>query len=285
MAKIIDGTAIASAYRDKLAKEVSELIANGTTPGLAVILVGDDNASKIYVRNKARTCKSLGIYCERHILPAETDMPSLLGLIGMLNEKEDIHGILVQHPLPSHLDEKQVFAAISPYKDVDAFNEQNVGAIMLGDYRFLPGTPAGIIELIHSTGVEIAGANCVVAGRSNIVGKPMAMMLLNEHGTVTICHSHTKNLAEICRGADILICATGKANLFTGDMIKPGAVLIDVGINRDIDGKLCGDADFDSCAEIAGWITPVPGGVGPMTITMLMRNTVTAVKMSLQTDE
>jgi methylenetetrahydrofolate dehydrogenase (NADP+)/methenyltetrahydrofolate cyclohydrolase len=276
MAKMIDGEAVAARYRDGLKAEIAALKDKGITPGLAVVLVGDNSASKVYVGRKAKACKALGIYSEQIDLPADTTMETLLEVVDTLNRKPEIHGILVQLPLPAHLDENAVIAAISPEKDVDAFHRQNVGAIMIGDYQFLPCTPAGIMELIHDTGTTVEGKTCVVVGRSNIVGKPMAMLLLHENGTVTICHSRTKNLPEICRSADILICAIGKANFFTADMIKPGAVVIDVGMNRDEAGKLCGDVDFASVEPVAGFLTPVPGGVGPMTITMLLRNTVTA---------
>lgn len=276
MAILIDGKAISGQIRSALKREVSALAAKGVVPGLAVVLVGDNSASRVYVRNKARACKEMGIRSEQYKLPAGTSMDELLALVEKLNNRPEISGILVQLPLPEHLDDREVIAAISPEKDVDAFHRQNVGAVMIGDYRFLPCTPAGIMELIHWTGISVAGKNCVVVGRSNIVGKPMAMLLLHEHGTVTICHSRTQNLAEICRNADILVCAIGRAKYFSADMIKPGAVVIDVGMNRDKEGKLCGDVDFAACEPVAGYITPVPGGVGPMTIAMLMRNTVTA---------
>lgn len=284
MGTIIDGNEVAKKYREKLRADIASLGEKGVTPGLAVILVGENEASKIYVRRKGKACERLGVYFERHDMPEETPQDELLNLIKKLNGRDNIHGILVQLPLPGHINGKAVMAAISPEKDVDAFHEQNVGAIMLGDYRFLPGTPAGVIELIKYTGVEISGANCVVLGRSNIVGKPMAMMLLHENGTVTICHSKTKNLPDICRQADILVCAIGRPKFVTADMIKPGAVVIDVGINKQDNGDICGDVDFDSCKDTAGYITPVPGGVGPMTITMLMQNTVTAATASMTTN-
>lgn len=275
-AKLIDGKAVSAKLREQLREKVSELAKRGIKPGLAVVIVGDDSASKVYVRNKKKACEELGIYSEEYALPAETTMDQLLELIDVLNGRDDISGILVQLPLPAHLDEGAVIAAISPDKDVDAFSVSNVGKIMIGDYRFLPCTPAGIMELIEAAGVKVDGSDCVVVGRSNIVGKPMAMLLMHKNGTVTICHSHTKNLAEITRRADILVAAIGKAKFITADMVKPGATVIDVGMNRDENGKLCGDVDFDSVCEVAGAITPVPGGVGPMTITMLMKNTVTA---------
>lgn len=277
-AKLIDGKAVSASLREAMKAEVEELAEQGITPGLAVVLVGDDPASQVYVRNKEKGCEELGIYSEKYELPASTTQRELLDLVETLNKKPDIDGILVQLPLPDHLDSNAVIEAISPDKDVDAFHASNVGRIMLGDYRFLPCTPAGIMELIHSTGIEVAGKECVVVGRSNIVGKPMAMLLLHENGTVTVCHSKTRNLAEVTRRADILVAAVGKPNFITAEMVKEGAVVIDVGMNRDGDGKLCGDVDFGAVGEVAGAITPVPGGVGPMTITMLLKNTITAAK-------
>lgn len=279
MAVRIDGKAVAEKIKAQVAEEVAALKAQGICPGMAVVLVGDDPASKIYVNNKKKACAQTGIYSEEHVLPAETTQEELLALIAKLNADEKIHGILVQSPLPKHLDEKLVVEHIDPNKDVDAFHAYNVGKIMIGDFAFLPCTPAGVIELIRSTGVEISGKNCVVVGRSNIVGKPMAMLLLHNNGTVTICHSNTKNLAEICRTADILVAAVGKAKFITADMVKPGAVVIDVGMDRDENGKLCGDVDYDAVEPVASYITPVPGGVGPMTIAMLMKNAVSAAKI------
>ncbi len=279
MATRIDGKAVAAKIRAQVAQDVEALKARGICPGMAVVLVGDDPASKIYVNNKKKACAETGIYSEEHLLPAETTQEELLALIEKLNADEKIHGILVQSPLPKHLDEKLVVEHIDPRKDVDAFHAYNVGKIMIGDFTFLPCTPAGVIELIRSTGVPIEGKNCVVVGRSNIVGKPMAMLLLHNNGTVTICHSRTKNLAEICRGADILVAAVGKPKFITADMVKPGAVVIDVGMDRDENGKLCGDVDFDAVEPIASYITPVPGGVGPMTIAMLMKNAVRAAEI------
>lgn len=279
MATRIDGKAVAAKIRAQVAQDVEALKARGICPGMAVVLVGDDPASKIYVNNKKKACAETGIYSEEHLLPAETTQEELLALIEKLNADEKIHGILVQSPLPKHLDEKLVVEHIDPRKDVDAFHAYNVGRIMIGDFTFLPCTPAGVIELIRSTGVPIEGKNCVVVGRSNIVGKPMAMLLLHNNGTVTICHSRTKNLAEICRGADILVAAVGKPKFITADMVKPGAVVIDVGMDRDENGKLCGDVDFDAVEPIASYITPVPGGVGPMTIAMLMKNAVRAAEI------
>lgn len=279
MATRIDGKAVAAKIRAQVAQDVEALKARGICPGMAVVLVGDDPASKIYVNNKKKACAETGIYSEEHLLPAETTQEELLALIEKLNADEKIHGILVQSPLPKHLDEKLVVEHIDPRKDVDAFHAYNVGKIMIGDFTFLPCTPAGVIELIRSTGVPIEGKNCVVVGRSNIVGKPMAMLLLHNNGTVTICHSRTKNLAEICRGADILVAAVGKPKFITADMVKPGAVVIDVGMDRDENGKLCGDVDFDAVEPIASYITPVPGGVGPMTIAVLMKNAVRAAEI------
>lgn len=283
MAIRIDGKAVAAQVRAQVARDVAALKARGVQPGMAVVLVGDDPASKIYVNNKKKACAETGIYSEEHILPAETTQAELLALIERLNADEKIHGILVQSPLPGHLDEKLVVEHIDPRKDVDAFHAYNVGRIMIGDYTFLPCTPAGVIELIRSTGVAIEGKSCVVVGRSNIVGKPMAMLLLHCNGTVTICHSRTKNLAEICRGADILVAAVGRAKMISADMVKPGAVVIDVGMNRDENGRLCGDVDFDAVEPVASYITPVPGGVGPMTIAMLMKNAVRAAELQCGT--
>ncbi|MEG2087671.1 MAG: bifunctional methylenetetrahydrofolate dehydrogenase/methenyltetrahydrofolate cyclohydrolase FolD [Angelakisella sp.] len=279
MAKIIDGKAVSAACREKIKGEVAALAAAGNRPGLAVIIVGDDPASKTYVKNKKRACEELGIYSEEYALPADTTEAALLALVAQLNARGEIHGILVQSPVPKQIDEKKVQGAILPCKDVDAFHPQNVGHIMIGDYHFLPCTPAGVIELIDSTGQSIEGKSCVIIGRSNIVGKPMSMLMLHRSATVTICHSRTKDLPSVTRAADILIVAIGKAKFVTADMVKPGAIVIDVGMDRDENGKLCGDVDFAAVEPVAGYITPVPGGVGPMTITMLMQNTVTAAKM------
>ena len=275
-AKIIDGKEISAKVKEQVRAEVER---DKLNVGLAVVIVGDDPASRVYVNNKKKACEFCGIKSFEYALPAETTEKELLELVDTLNADKNVNGILVQLPLPKHLDEKKVIERISPMKDVDAFHESNVGKIMIGNYAFLPCTPAGCMELIRSTGVEVSGKDCVVIGRSNIVGKPMAMLLLHENGTVTICHSKTKNLAEVCSRADILIAAVGRPNFVTADMVKPGAVVIDVGINRLDNGKLCGDVKFDEVSEKAGWITPVPGGVGPMTIAMLMRNTVTAWKI------
>ena len=278
MAQLINGKEIAAAIRGEIAAETAALKAQGITPGLAVILVGDDPASQTYVRNKQKACEEVGFYGEQITLPATTTQEELLAVVEELNRRSDIHGILCQLPLPRGLDDGAVIAAIDPKKDVDAFHAENVGHIMIGDQRFLPCTPAGVMELIHRSGITVEGKHCVVIGRSNIVGKPMAMLLLQENGTVTICHSRTKELAAICRQADILVAAVGRAKFVTADMVKEGATVIDVGINRDENGKLCGDVDFAAVEPIAGAITPVPGGVGPMTIAMLMKNTLTAAK-------
>ena len=278
MALRIDGKAISAALRSEIAAEVIELKKKGITPGLAVILVGEDPASQTYVRNKQKACEEVGFHGEQINLPATTTQEELLAVVQELNARTDIHGILCQLPLPRGLDDSLVIAAIDPKKDVDAFHAENVGHIMIGDQHFLPCTPAGVMELIHRSDIAVEGKHCVVIGRSNIVGKPMAMLLLQENGTVTICHSRTKNLAEVCRQADILVAAVGRAKFVTAEMVKPGATVIDVGINRDENGKLCGDVDFDAVEPIAGAITPVPGGVGPMTIALLMKNTLTAAK-------
>ena len=274
MAKLIDGKAVSASVRAQVAEEVEQLKQQGVTPGLAVVIVGDDPASRTYVNNKKKACAQTGIYSEEYALPATTTQEELMELIETLNNKKDINGILVQSPLPNGLDEEAVVEAIVPEKDVDAFHPFNVGRIMIGDPVFLPCTPAGIMELIKLSGIEVAGKECVVVGRSNIVGKPQALLLLAANGTVTVCHSRTKNLAEVTRRADILVAAVGKAHIITADMVKPGAVVIDVGMNTLPDGKLTGDVDFEQVAKVAGAITPVPGGVGPMTITMLLRNTI-----------
>ena len=279
MAKIINGKEISAAIREELKLKTAEFVkAHGIRPGLAVIIVGNDPASKVYVRNKRLACEEIGFYSQVWELPAETTQQQLNAFIAKLNVDPDIHGILCQLPLPPHLAENEVIRRIDPKKDVDAFHPVNVGRIMIGDYSFLPCTPAGVMALLQRSGIEIAGKECVVVGRSNIVGKPQAMLLLHAHGTVTVCHSRTKNLAEICRRADILVAAIGKADFFTADMIKEGAVVIDVGMNRRADGTLTGDVDFASVEPKASYITPVPGGVGPMTITMLMQNTLTAAE-------
>lgn len=263
----------------QVAKETEELKKRGITPGLAVVIVGDDPASRVYVNNKKKACELVGFKSEEYALPAQTSQEELLELVKKLNEKKDINGILVQLPLPKHLDEKQVIEAINPIKDVDAFHAVNVGKIMIGDYDFLPCTPAGVMEMLSSYDIPVSGKNCVVIGRSNIVGKPMAMLLLHKNGTVTICHSKTQNLKEICSGADILVAAVGIPKFVTADMVKEGAVVIDVGMDRDENGKLCGDVDFENVKEKTSYITPVPGGVGPMTIATLMKNTLKACRL------
>lgn len=280
MAQIISGKAVSASVREELKKETAALIeSSGIYPGLAVILVGNDPASQVYVRNKQLACEELGFHPFEYKLGENTTQEQLLDLINVLNKDPKVHGILVQLPLPDHLDEQSVLYSIDPAKDVDAFHPMNVGRIMIGSYSFLPCTPAGVMELLDASGIEIAGKNCVVVGRSNIVGKPMSMLLLQRSGTVTICHSKTKNLKEVCAEADILVVAIGKPKFITADMVKKGAVVIDVGINRDENNKLCGDVDYESVEPKAGYITPVPGGVGPMTITMLMKNTLRAAKM------
>ena len=279
MAVIIDGKAVSAKVRSEVAEETARLKERGIVPGLAVIIVGNDPASRVYVNNKKKACTQAGIYSEEFALPEDTTQDELLALVASLNGRSDINGILCQLPLPAHIEDKAVIEAISPLKDVDAFHAANVGHIMIGDYTFLPCTPAGVMELLHAAGVNVAGKSCVVVGRSNIVGKPMAMLLLHENGTVTICHSRTENLREVCARADILVAAVGKAKFITADMVKPGAAVIDVGMNRDENGKLCGDVDFDEVSKVAGYITPVPGGVGPMTISMLLKNTVRAAEL------
>lgn len=279
MAMRIDGKAVSAKVKEEVTAEVEVLKKQGVCPGLAVVIVGDDPASRIYVNNKKKACQATGIYSEEYALPATTTQEELLALVETLNEKKDIHGILVQSPLPKGLDEGAVVEAIDPKKDVDAFHAYNVGKIMIGDYHFLSCTPAGIMELLKAYQIEVEGKRCVVIGRSNIVGKPMAMLLLHQNGTVTVCHSRTKNLPEVTGQADILVSAVGKAHFVTADMVKPGAVVIDVGMNRDENNKLCGDVDFDAVEPVASYITPVPGGVGPMTIAMLLKNTVTAAKL------
>ncbi len=279
MAQIIDGKAVSKQVRERVAEETAQLKKKGITPGLAVIIVGDDPASQVYVRNKERACEEVGFYSEKFALPENTTQQELNALVKELNERPEISGILCQLPLPKHLDDKEVINLIDPLKDVDAFHPVNVGAIMIGDYHFLPCTPAGVMELIHSTGVEISGKKAVVMGRSNIVGKPMAMLLLHENATVEITHSKTVDLKSITSQADILVAAIGRAKFVTADMVKDGAVVIDVGMNRDENGKLCGDVDFESVKDKCSFITPVPGGVGPMTISMLMQNTLTAAKI------
>ena len=279
MAQILSGKTVSQRIKEELAKEVVLLKEKGINPGLAVIIVGDDPASRVYVNNKKKACEDLGIYSEEYAMPGETTEEELLKLIDELNGRKEISGVLVQLPLPKHIDEKNVINAIDPKKDVDAFHPVNVGKIMVGDFDFVPCTPAGVMELIKESGIDVAGKDCVV-GRSNIVGKPQAMLLLHKNGTVTICHSRTKDLKEKTKNADILVAAVGIPNFITGDMIKPGAVVIDVGINRIAPKTLVGDVDFESAEKVAGAITPVPGGVGPMTIAMLMRNTIKAAEIN-----
>lgn len=278
MANIIDGRLVSKKVKEEVAQEVVALKEKGITPGLAVIIVGDDPASRVYVNNKKKSCAEVGFYSEEYALPAETTMEQLLEVIDVLNKREDINGILCQLPLPKHLDEKAVIDYIDAKKDVDAFSPVNVGKIMIGDYDFLPCTPAGVMELLKHYEIEVEGKECVVIGRSNIVGKPMSMLLLHKNGTVTTCHSRTRDLKEVVKRADILVAAVGIAEFVTADMVKDGAVVIDVGMNRK-DGKLCGDVKFDEVSEKASFITPVPGGVGPMTIGMLMKNTLKAAKL------
>ena len=265
--------------KEELKNEVANLKAEGKSVGLAVMIVGNNSASRVYVDNKKKACAEIGIYSEEYALPEDTTQEEILEIIGMLNKKDDIDGILVQLPLPKHIDEKAVINAIDPKKDVDAFHPVNVGKIMIGDFDFVPCTPAGVMELIKESGIDVKGKECVVIGRSNIVGKPQAMLLLHSNATVTICHSKTVDLKEVTKRADVLVAAVGIAKFVKADMVKTGAVVIDVGMNRDENGKLCGDVDFDDVVNVASAITPVPGGVGPMTIAMLMKNTVKAAQI------
>ena len=277
MSNIIDGKLVSSAVKERVANQVKELNAKGIDVCLAVILVGSDPASQIYVANKKKACEQLGIISKEFLLPENATQDELLALIDKLNRDDSVNGILCQLPLPKGLDEKAVIAAIDANKDVDAFHPVNVGKIMIGDYDFLPCTPAGVMEMLSYYNIDVCGKECVVIGRSNIVGKPMSMLLLHKNGTVTTAHSRTKNLPNVTRRADILVAAVGIANFVTADMVKDGAVVIDVGMNRS-NGKLCGDVDFGAVSQKASFITPVPGGVGPMTIAMLMQNTLTAAK-------
>ena len=276
MAALIDGKAVSQKVKEEVRAEIER---DGLKVGLAVVIVGNDQASRVYVNNKKKACEVCGIRSFEYALPEETTEKELLDLVDTLNNDPEVNGILVQLPLPKHLDSEKVIARISPEKDVDAFHAENVGKIMIGNYAFLPCTPAGVMELIHSTGTDVSGKECVVIGRSNIVGKPMAMLLLHENATVTICHSRTKDLAAVCRRADILVSAVGRADFVTADMVKEGAVVIDVGMNRNAENKLCGDVKFDEVEPKASYITPVPGGVGPMTIAMLMKNTLMAKRI------
>ena len=280
MAKILDGKALSAKIKDSLKVEVADLKNRGIVPGLAVIIVGDDPASRVYVNGKKKDCEEIGIYAREYTLGEETTQEELLNIIDGLNHEDSISGILVQLPLPKHLDEKLVLNRIDPKKDVDAFHPVNVGKIMIGDYDFLPCTPAGVMEFFNEAKIDVAGKDCVVIGRSNIVGKPQAMLMLHKNATVTICHSKTADLKATCKRADILIAAIGRAKMINRDYVKEGAVVIDVGMNRDENGKLCGDVDFEDVCDLASYITPVPGGVGPMTRAMLMKNTVTAAKLN-----
>lgn len=278
MAVIIDGKALSAKLKDNLKNEVESLKKEGIEPCLAVIIVGDNPASRVYVNNKKKSCAELGIKSLEYALPEDATEEELLSLIEELNSDSSVDGILCQLPLPEHICEKNIINSISPCKDVDAFHPENVGHIMIGDYTFLPCTPAGVMEMLKEYEIEIAGKNCVVVGRSNIVGKPMTMLLLKENATVTVCHSRTKDLASFTREADILVSAVGRVGLITADMVKENAVVIDVAINRLENGKLCGDVDFENVKKKASFITPVPGGVGPMTIAVLMKNTVKAAE-------
>jgi len=280
-AQIISGTELAASIRETIAQRAAELTALGHQPGLAVVLVGEDPASQVYVRNKVSACEKAGFKSVMHRMPENTSQDALVGLVEQLNDDPTIHGILVQLPLPKHLDSHLVIESISAEKDVDGFHISNAGLLMTGKPLFRPCTPYGVMKMLELTGIELRGAEAVVIGASNIVGKPQAMLLLQQGATVTLCNSKTKDLKSHCQRADVLVVAVGRPNMITGDMIKPGAVVIDVGINRLPDGKLCGDVDFDSAKEVAGWITPVPGGVGPMTITMLLQNTIEAVERSI----
>lgn len=276
---IIDGKTIAESIKSELKKEVLELKKNGIIPGLAVVMVGNNDASRIYVGKKEKICEEIGIYSEKYLLPENTSQTELENLIDALNNKSDISGILVQLPLPKHIDEFSINSRIVSSKDVDVFNPINIGKMMLNKAKLLPCTPAGIIEMLKYHNISISGKNCVVIGRSNIVGKPIAMLLTHNNGTVTLCHSKTKNLKDYCKNADIIVCSVGKPHFLTSDMVKDGAVIIDVGINRNEENKLCGDTDFENLKAKASYITPVPGGVGPMTIIMLAKNTVSASKI------
>lgn len=280
-AKLIDGRAVAAALRASLAPRVAALAARGVRPGLAAVLVGEDPASRIYVRNKFRACAETGLHSEVHEFPADVSETALVDRIARLNADSRVHGIIVQLPLPPALDAARVLAAVSPAKDVDGFHAANLGALVQGRPGFVPGTPAGVMRLVEHAGIALSGRRAVVVGRSAIVGKPMALLLLQSDATVTICHSRTADLAAVTREADLLVVAAGRANLVTAAMVKPGACVIDVGINRLADGKIAGDVDFESVREVAGWLTPVPGGVGPMTVAMLMANTVQAAEQSL----
>lgn len=277
----IDGKEVSASVRNEITEKVKELKAKGVTPGLAVIIVGNDPASRVYVNNKKKGCEQTGMNSFEYALPEETTTEELISLIEKLNGENDVHGILCQLPVPKHIDEEKVLNAISPDKDVDAFHPVNCGKVMTGDYTFAPCTPAGMVEMLKYYNIPVSGKHCVIIGRSNIVGKPMAMLMLKENATVTVCHSRTENLKEITKQADILVAAVGRPKFVTADMVKEGAVVLDVGINRMEDGKLCGDVDFEGVCEKTSYITPVPGGVGPMTITMLLKNTLAAAEKTL----
>lgn len=278
---IIDGKAVSTAVKDEVKNEVEQLKKSGSVPCLAVVLVGNDPASKVYVGNKKKACEYCGIKSLEYLLDENTTEEELLSLINVLNNDSAVNGILVQLPLPKHINEEHIINSIVPSKDVDAFHPVNVGKIMIGNPDFLPCTPAGVMEMLKKYNIETCGKDCVIIGRSNIVGKPMAMLMLAANATVTVCHSKTANIKEKCKNADIIIAAVGKAGFVTADMVKDGAVVIDVGINRNSEGKLCGDVDFESVSQKASYITPVPGGVGPMTIATLMKNTLAAFKLTL----
>lgn len=282
MYSLIDGKAIASSVREKIKNETDELKKNGITPGLAVIIVGNNPASRVYVNNKKKACEQVGFNSYEYALKEETTTKELLELIDKLNNDNNVDGILCQLPLPGSIDENAVLNAISPDKDIDAFHPVNCGRLFIGNQKFLPCTPAGIMEMLKYCNIDVSGKNCVVIGRSNIVGKPMAMLLLQNNATVTICHSKTKNIADFTKNADIIVVAVGKEKFLTEDMISDGAVIIDVGMNKNAQGKLCGDVDFENVSKKASWITPVPGGVGPMTITMLLKNTLTSAKSRIK---
>lgn len=282
MANLIDGKEVSAKVKSEVRDETAKLKEQGITVGLAVVIVGNNAASRVYVNSKKKACEEVGFNSYEYSLDENITQQELLDLVDVLNNDDKVNGILVQLPLPKHIDENAIINSISPDKDVDAFHPFNVGKIMIGEFAFLPCTPAGVMELIDSTGVDISGKSAVVIGRSNIVGKPMSMLLLHRNATVTICHSKTTNLADVCKTADIIVAAVGRASFVTEDMVKEGAVVIDVGMNRLDNGKLCGDVDFDAVSKKAGYITPVPGGVGPMTIAMLMKNTLTAAKLKAQ---
>ena len=280
-AQLIDGTALAQHWRDQVAQDTLALKSRGVTPGLAVLLVGDSPASQVYVRNKVKACEQAGLHSVLDHLPADLSEAALLARVAQLNQDPTIHGILVQLPLPAHIDAHKVIEAINPAKDVDGFHVASAGALMTGMPGFWPCTPYGCMKMLESIGYSLKGKHAVVIGRSNIVGKPMALMLLQQNATVTICHSGTVNLKNITLQADVVVAAVGKRNVLTADMVKPGAVVLDVGMNRNDEGKLCGDVDFEGVKQVAGYITPVPGGVGPMTITMLLVNTLESAQHAL----